>query len=187
MPAQDQKWYLVYGPPKPRYSNAEIDAALTRSGEDSVPQAMEAIKAEFERVIEAHASVNARAGALPAVVAGLGVLSFSKLDVGSPLYGVALAALFTVIVGAVFATFFGFAALRAGKFGFGPDPILTAAAAAWPKARFDAALLNSMARATQIALDSLPRKSWWFNLALEAGLIAVLGALVLKTVAGGGE
>jgi hypothetical protein len=187
MPAEEQKWYRVYGPPKPRYTNADIDKALARDGDASVTEALEAITAEFKLVIDAHSSVNARAGALPAVVAGLGVLSFSKLDVNSPLYGLALTALFTVIVGAVVATVCGFAALRAGKFGFGPDPILTAAAAAWQKARFDAALLNSMARATQIALDSLPRKGWWFNLALEAGLIAILGALVLKTVAGGSE
>ncbi|HEX5039888.1 MAG TPA: hypothetical protein VFW95_07125 [Candidatus Limnocylindria bacterium] len=187
MPAEEQKWYRLYGPPKPRYTNPEIDAALARGADDSVTEALSAIKDEFERVIDAHSSVNARAGALPAVVAGLGVLSFSKLDVSSPLYGLALTALFTVIVGAVVATVCGFAALRAGKFGFGPDPILTAAAAGWPKDRFDAALLNSMARATQIALDSLPRKGWWFNFALEAGLVATLGALVLKTVAGGGE
>jgi hypothetical protein len=187
MPVEDQKWYVVYGPPKPRYTNAEIDLALERSGSDSVAEAASAIKDEFERVIDAHASVNARAGALPAVVAGLGVLSFSRLDVNSPLYGLALAALFTVIAGAAVATVCGLAALRAGKFGFGPDPIRTAAAAGWAKDRFDAALLNSMARATQIALDSLPRKSWWFNFALEAGLIAILGALVLKTVAGGSE
>lgn len=187
MPAKEQKWYRVYGPPKPRYTNEEIDDALARGGDESVAQALSAIKDEFQRVIDAHASVNTRAGAVPAVVAGLGVLSFSRLDVSSPLYGVALAALFTVIAGAVMATVFGFAALRAGKFGFGPDPILTAAASGWPQARFDTALLNSMARATQIALDSLPRKGWWFNLALEAGLIAILGALVLKTVAGGSE
>ncbi len=187
MPAEDQRWYRVYGPPKPRYTNAEIDTALERDGNDSFVEAMAAITDEFERVIAAHSSVNARAGALPAIVAGLGVLSFSRLDISSPLYGLALAALFTVVVGAVVATVCGFAALRAGKFGFGPDPILTAAAAGWPKNRFDGALLNSMARATQIALDSLPRKSWWFNFALEAGLVAILGALVLKTVAGGSE
>lgn len=179
-------WYLVYGPPPARYTNAEVDAALTRSGGASVPEAFEALKAEFDRVIAAHASVNGRAGALPAIVAGLGVLSFSNLSAASPLYLVSLGALFTVIVGAALATIFAFMALRAGSFGFGPDPILTGAAAGWSKERFNGALVNSMARVTQLALDGLPRKAWWFNLALEAGLIAILGAFVLKTLAGDG-
>jgi hypothetical protein len=187
MPAQDLKWYRVYGPPPPRYTNSEIDAALANSGATSGADALKAITEEFGRVVEAHTSVNTRAGALPAVVAGLGVLSFSKLDPASPLYVVGLASLFTVIVGAAFTTLFAFIALRAGRFGFGPDPIATAAASAWPKPRFSTAFLNSMARVTQLALDALPRKSWWFNLALESGLLAILGAFVLKTVAGGGE
>jgi hypothetical protein len=184
--ARTRHWWHIAGPPRPRYGDAEIREALKRRGpgaSSAVEPALDALNAEFERATDAHDSINNRAAALPAVVVGINAFSLSGIRLGD-LIVVASVAFLTTATAALIASLCAFRALMAGRFDFGPDPVRVGQAINRPKEEFQRDLVTSMTYTVQHALDGLAQKGWWFNLALAAGLVSILGAMTLKLLGG---
>jgi hypothetical protein len=184
--ARTRRWWQIAGPPRPRYRDAEIREALRRRGSGASPAvepALDALNVEFERATDAHDSINNRAAALPAVVVGINAFSLSGIRLGDFLV-VASVAFLATATAALIASLCAFRALMAGRFDFGPDPVRVGQAITRPKEEFQRDLVTSMTFTVQHALDGLAQKGWWFNLALAAGIVSILGAMTLKLLGG---